>query len=497
MSQPTAAADGAPRASPPAPSDLGIRAARGGGALLFRHGAALFLNAIGALLLGRWLGPESMGLYYAAATLLVIGRQVVAFSTPTVMVRAGRDGPWDDRSAWLQRGLAGMLVAGTLLAVALGAATAYAPARASEYALLLVAAAVGAATYAFQAVPVARLERRLEFGRIGAIEVLDPLVFNLVAIALVYAGGSIRTLAVPLVLRGAIPALVAHRTMRGHRPALPSRREIAALLREVGPLVGAQAVLWVILMAPPILIGKLAGPAEFGYAYQAAALLGSVGIPAAIFQRVAFAGLVQIESDRLRFARAVRRAVSLLASLSLPLLSAIAGFSPWWVTRACGPEWQPLERLLLVATLPVALSGLVGVVYAAMLAEGRNRLVFEQNLLHAGLYWTSMAALARPLGALAAPLAHLLAMPAAVLYLRAFARAHAPLRAYGAVAGVVGSAVLAGVTWELTASGRLMWAVLVWCVAHAAVLPIVWRRLGLRELLRRVLKGDGVAVSGV
>ena len=483
---------------PAVPADtVSARAARGGGVLLLRHGIGFAVNAGGGIVLARELGPAVMGLYFAASMVFTVGRQLVDFCVTPHLIRHPEAQPHYTQYLWLQRLLAGAMLVLVLGGVAAGGIARLAPEHATDLAWLLAAAALGAAAFAWQSVPVADLERRLAYRRIGWIEVLEPLVFNAVAITLVLAGGSVRALAAALLLRGLVPALAAQHLALLPRGARPSVAQLTRLAGELLPLVGAQATLWAILLAPAVLVGKLAGAEELGYSQLAYSLLGSVGIPAAVFQRVTFAALSRLQADAESFERAVRRSLVLLAALYLPLLSLLGGFAPVWVPRVCGAQWTPMAPVLLLATLPVALASFLGIVYAAILAHGENRLVLWQNIAHGIVYWTVLALLARPLGAVAVPLAHLAALPAGILYYRAFRARHGGVAMPGLWAAVAATAGLSFGCWQLVARGHLWMAALVWLAVQAVAIPWTWRRLGLGALLRRTLRGGDLEVPRV
>jgi PST family polysaccharide transporter len=462
-----------------------------------RHGAAFALNAVGGILLARLLGPTILGLYFAAAIAYAIGRQLVDFGVTPNLIRKPAAEVDFAAACWLQRGLGLGLVVLALAAVALGVPQFVSPVHGRTLGPLLAAAALGAAANAWQAPAGARLERRLDYARLGRIEVLEPLAFNAVAVGLALAGLGIWALATALVVRGALPAVFAWRAARLGRQRFPDRAAVRALVTDQAPLVASQLTLWAILAAPAVVLGRLRGPEELGYAQMAYGLLGNAGIPAVVFQRVAFASLSRLQDDPERFARAVRRSLALLAALYVPLLFGAASFATLWVPRLCGERWTPMAPVVLAGALPVTLAGMLGILYAAVLAHGEMRLVLRQNLLHAGVYWLALAVLSRPLGALAMPAAHLLALPAAILYLRAHARRHGAAGLAAPLGGVAAGAAVGGAAAWLVANGRTGLAIALWVVTLAIIGPWIWKRLGLAALVRELGGGARLEVPGL
>ena len=146
-----------------------------------------------------------------------------------------------------------------------------------------------------------------------------------------------------------------------------------------------------------------------------------------------------------------------------------------------------MATVLLVGALPAALAGLLGIFYAAVLAAGMNRVVLGQNLLHAVLYWGVMAVLARPLGAVAVPIAHLVAIPAGILYVHAFRSRQALPPWGGLVTGLGAEAFLTAGTALLVMRNHPIVAAIVWGGVHGIVLPILLRRRGLSALWRAAI----------
>ena len=474
-------------AAPTAP-----QVARGGRALLLRHGVAFGVNALGGIYLARVLGAAPMGLYFTALTAYTIQRQCIDFGVTPYFIRQADESPALGRCFWLQALLAAVLLLVNVAVWASGATRWLAPEHARTLNVFLGAAAVGAAAASLQTLSVARLERRLDYARIGRIEVLEPVVFMTVALVGAKLGYGIHGIAAGFVLRGWVPALVARVSATFPIPKVPPQREIVALVRELLPFVSSQSVLWAILAAPPLVVGRFAGAAALGHAQLAYSLLGSAGIPAAIFQRLAFAVLSRRQADPAGTQRTVRWALYMLGALYVPAVFTVVSFAPLWVPRVSGVEWRPMVPVLVAGAVPVTLTGLLGILYAALLARGRNTLVLRQNSLHAILYWITLLALVRPWGAMAVPAAHLAASAAGILYARAYRDVHERIPGAPAFLAVPFFGLCAAAAlWGLAHDGIAI-VVAGWGVMLALTLWFAWRRLQLRALWRR-MSNEGAA----
>jgi O-antigen/teichoic acid export membrane protein len=170
-------------------------------------------------------------------------------------------------------------------------------------------------------------------------------------------------------------------------------------------------------------------------------LLGSFGFLVGVFQRVSFASFSRIKSEPDRLNRIAGKLLNFLEFFYVPLYFGLSAFASFWVPLVYGEKWSGMAELFLWWAVPMTLVALSTVFYASTLAGSRNRLVLYQNLLHASIFVGVLALLAPSLKALAWPIAHMAAVPAALLYVLSHRRHYGPLHLgrvfYGLVAGVV------------------------------------------------------------
>lgn len=183
-------------------------AIKGGRALVIRHLAGFAVNFSGTVYLARTLGPEALGLFFISFTLYMILRQLIDFGLNTYFISFnGEPDRAELNSAFLLQqavGLGGMAIVMGYLA----------PASANWYLkdtlwALMLCAGIGAYLNSFQSVPLAMLEQRMRYARVGLVEVVEILSFNAVAVFFVYIGWGVYGLAAGFVARGLFPALLA------------------------------------------------------------------------------------------------------------------------------------------------------------------------------------------------------------------------------------------------------------------------------------------------
>ncbi|MDI6753960.1 MAG: oligosaccharide flippase family protein, partial [Thermodesulfobacteriota bacterium] len=161
--------------------DIKIAAVKGGKALFFRHLTGFLINFFGGIILARILGPQILGLYFISYTLLLILRGLVDFGIKTHFIRL----PLNPSLEEIQTAFTLQQILGLISALLIG--TTISPFLVSWYGheelfILAVSAGIGAYFYGWQSIPLSLLERKIEYKKVGIIEVADNLFFNIAAV---------------------------------------------------------------------------------------------------------------------------------------------------------------------------------------------------------------------------------------------------------------------------------------------------------------------------
>jgi O-antigen/teichoic acid export membrane protein len=467
------------------------KAAKSGGILLFRHGFAFIANFLGGIALYRIVGPEKMGLYFTTYTYFIIGRQIIDFTVSTYLIQQPENPDHRKLSTcfWFQSALALCLLAIAATAIFLGVPQWYVGASAGDFTLLLLAAAIGVLGYSFQSLSVAMLERKLVYTKVGLIEVSDPVVFNLLAVGLVYLGWDVKGLALALVVRGILPAFLSS-LLSGFFPSFQTDwKWLKSSLGKILPLVTSQLVNWITLLIPSAILVKMAGSSQFAFANAAYTLLGSMGFITGIVQRISLASFARLQAEPERLNRLAERMLGLLLMVYVPVYFGLGATASLWVPRLYGKDWSPTAEVLLWGVLPNLLVGLFTIFNSSALAGGMNKLVLKQNLLAAIIFTIAMVSFAHRLGSITWPVAHLLNVPCALLYVRAH------FKRFGALhLGVVAVSLVLGVGWMIGVHILLIkcwWisAILLGVAFPALWIPWMWKRNNLTSVIQKILSG--------
>lgn len=452
-------------------SSVKALAFKSGKLLLLRHFLGFAINFSCGIVLARLLGPEILGLYFISYTFFIILRQFIDFGISTHLIRL----PYSPTSADLktafaiQQFLALISVVAVIVFIGPFAAKWYGR---GELFFLIISAGIGAYFNSWQSTPLSQLERKMEYHKVGAIEVAEIAVFNAAAVIGSAIGMGILGLALGNVLRGLVPAFMAV-FLTGLWPAFSRDKKSAySLAHETLPIVGSNLILWFIMFAPPALVGTFAGIKALGIAQLVYSLLGTTMFIATIFQRVSLTSLAKFQGNMESFNRAVQQVLHLLFVIYIPLTMGVASFSPWWVPFIYGAAWADMDKVMLIAAIPVTASALFLIILSALLSKGLAAIVFRQNVVHAVIYWIVMGLTVAYIGALSVPVAHVAAMSAVYIFISGYAKHCGHIDYKPLAAGFAAGVVAMTFSWLAVRKGNFIIPFLVWPVFAVSVFAL-------------------------
>jgi O-antigen/teichoic acid export membrane protein len=234
-------------------------------------------------------------------------------------------------------------------------------------------------------VPIAILERALEFRRLCAVEVAAAVVGAAYAIALAVSGAGAISL-----IYGSLAA-VSCRTAGVWLMArwLPRSRPDGASARQLWQysvhLIGFNVVNYWARNADNLLLGAFAGPAALGYYSRAynLMLIPTQQVTQAV-SRVVFPALLTAAAaeDPARLRANYLRAIHALMLIAAPATIGLAVAAPALVSVLLGSQWDPVVPILTALALSgpaQVVSGTVSVIFQAV---GQTRLQFRLGLFN-------------------------------------------------------------------------------------------------------------------
>jgi O-antigen/teichoic acid export membrane protein len=342
--------------------------------------------------LARMIAPSEFGL--AAVALIVSALAAVltgeAFGTPLVQRKEVR--PEHERAALAMSLAFGAALTGLTLLVGPFCDALFGAGSAQLIQLMAPAFLIAA----IGVVPHATLQRRLDFRRLGTVEVVQRIGSATVAVGLALAGWEAEAILVGYLAGSALASVLLFASARPRWPGIHRRA-----LRDIAGF-GLPAALSGLLRAANrnvdyAILGARLGAFEtglywrafqFGVEYQSkiSSIMTRMALP--VYARAA-----SLEDMRALRARIVR----VHATVLFPLLALLIALAPEALPWLLGPAWEPAvvpTQILAVAGMTAALMTGVG---PLMLALGRPKALLYWNLVAAAAYGV-MVYFVAPLG---------------------------------------------------------------------------------------------------
>ncbi len=249
---------------------------------------------------------------------------------------------------------------------------------------------------AFGAVPMADLQRALDFRRLGTFEAAGALANAVVAPGLAVAGLNAEAIVLGAIAATTVTTVLALRSTR--RPKLRlDRHRALALLRFGAPAAGSSLMYTAFRNVDYLVVGAQLSATQLGiYARSYQLAVDYQGKLSGVMLRIAFP--VYSRTPDIAAIRRLRiRIVRTHATFLIPLLAILVGVAPDLVPTVFGEQW----RAAVVPTQLLAISGMFVTTMTGngplLLAVGRPRVLLAWNAVMASVY-TVMVLLVVPLG---------------------------------------------------------------------------------------------------
>ncbi len=375
---------GQPSAPAGPPTELSLdltRVVRGGGSLIARYAATALLGLVGTTVLLRFTEPAVWAPYSIAYFIVAFAERELGNRVLGSVVHAKPD----PSQELLASAAFTMAAIGSLIAAALTSLALIAPLLVDQdgMSICLFAAAGSLLVYLLRALPVVQLEKRLAYGRIALLEVLDQLTFVAVAVPLTVIDPNVAWLALGLAIRGLPSALILRFLSPAPIVGRPHRAQVRRICAYAIP--GAGAAAWVLLegLVPLLVLGDAK---ELGFVMMAASIAGYPAVVQTIVHRLSFPAFVRLRAGgagmNWLLARSTQLSVFGLASLVVPL----AALAPLWLPALLGPKWADATDVLALIGLGYLCASVMSIVGGALIAESEPRIAYRLIATTASAY---------------------------------------------------------------------------------------------------------------
>lgn len=361
------------------PNLIGIRASRGVLYLLLRYGGVQLVGLAANIALSRLLAPSAFGIYAITLGVLVFFAWLSDFGLGAALLqKRSAMTDVDLRSVFTVQQLVLVALALLVVVAAPQLAASYHLGPAGEWFLRVIA--VAAVLASLKTVPNIVMERKLLYGRLTLVEVLEVLLFQVTAVVLAFLGqGPWSFIWAVLVSRTA--GVIVTFILAGWSPRLGiSRSALHGLWWFALPF----QLTWITYLFRdyliPILGGLLLTTVEVGYLNWAFALAGVPGQMAQVVGRVAFPTYSRLQSDPARMARAVESSLRALFVIAIPLQLVPIALGRWLIEIVFTDKWLPALVPLYLLCLYWAGANVTTPLVSALNALGRVRMTLLLNI---------------------------------------------------------------------------------------------------------------------
>ena len=265
-----------------------------------------------------------------------------------------------------------LLLAAPVVAGWLGTPKVAGPLRGLAFALVIVS---------LGAVPNALQQKSMRFRERVTATLLGAVAGSVVAIVLALAGWGVWGLVAAYLLRTTVTSGVCWLQVEWRPHMRFDRPLLSEMLGFSKYVVAANLLSAVAGSVDKVVVGRLLGPAAVGFyslAYGLAFVFrGEVG--PRLYQ-VAFPAFAEVQDDRERLQRGVRRVVQVLLSVALPFAVLIGLLSRDALAVAYGTRWTVAAPVLTALAVGGAFSGLATGLYPLLLARGRSKALLFLNV---------------------------------------------------------------------------------------------------------------------
>ncbi len=367
----------------PDDSPLTSATVRGGMYLAGRYGLGVIVSLGNMLVMTWWIGPHAYGLFVTAIGLVAFLSTVARGGVDTYLVRS------ETAPDEYMYNTAATLILGVSIMLGL-AATAVTPLLVrwygsreflSPYLVLLLTIPVTALT----GVPMAKLERELNFRSIAGIELAGQSLGLMVAVVLAWArtgvwapvGGLIAWQTFTLFAAVASAALI---------PRLQWNSDQARRMLSFGIGMTASLRTWQLrTLVNPLLVGRFAGAEAVAFVALALRIAESLGTFRLAAGRMAIAALARLQDRRDEFRKMLERALYLQVITLGPLLCAFALLGPFVLRHVIGMRWMPSLTVYPFIAAGVLVNSVYNLQASALFVVGRQWAVMRSYSVHVAL----------------------------------------------------------------------------------------------------------------
>lgn len=357
---------------------------RGGLYLVVREGIGMAISLGGVVLLTKEIGPQHYGLYAAAYGIFYYFQNLSQLGVGTYLVR--KEGE-EEQKVYHQAFTLLLLLAVAAMSIAfIGYPLLESWLKIKGFRSISQVLVLGLPIVLLQQVPLAKLERQLDYKQVASIELAGQAAYFAVALPLAFQGcGAWSPVAGWWFQQVQTLGLLYWRSH--YRPRLYWQWELIKPMFIYSVTLSASSWGWQLRnLVNPLIVGRFAGVEAVAFVALANRMVETLSFARTATFRISIAALAQLQGDRRRLERAVTEGIGLQVLALGPLLVGVAWLGPWVIPALFGEEWRSA-----MAVYPfIALSSLTNSVFsmhsATLYVLSRNLEVTLYHLIYIALF---------------------------------------------------------------------------------------------------------------
>lgn len=368
------------------PRGIGRKAVRGAAQLGLRQVLVHGMNLAGGIVLARVLAPGDFGVFAILNFFIALAASLSELGFGYRLLRQAREPDAADYQAVFSLQAACSIALVAALAIASG----WISQRfrmGSHGSLMIMAVSANILLAPLQSMAIVSLERRLDFGKLARLEVLQTLLYHAVTVGLAFSETGAWSFVGGAVARSILGAVVL-RIMAPWKLAFFWDWERIRLHVGHGLLYQASTLANIVRDSiVPTLIGSLSGPVAVGYVTWALMLSLYTNLVLNVLNRVYLPVFSRLQDFSEAMGNALTRAVAWTNRFSAPITLFVLVFGHEIIVLVFTEKWLPalpLVKLLLIANVFVATSTPC---FGMLNALGEVRRTFGYSLMWTVLTW--------------------------------------------------------------------------------------------------------------
>jgi O-antigen/teichoic acid export membrane protein len=341
---------------------------RGSAYLSFRLAAGAGIGLVGISLLTRMIGPANYGIFTAASAVVVYLVALTEWGIGVYLIRLERDAQEEFHQAFT------LLLLFSICGIVVGFAAIPLIEHISGLDSVGTAMAVlflGLPIVHAVKVPMARLERELDYRRVARIEVIGNVAYYLVALPCAYKGAGVGAPLAGWWAQQFVQLVQVYQT--GYRPRLVWHPNVIKRMLSFGTgYSGALLIYSLRDLVNPLVVGRLVGAAGVGYVALAVRLVQQLGFVRTATSRISVAAFARLQADPERLGRAISEGMFLQIIAIGPLLCAFALLKPFAIPLAFGSKWMAISQIYPYLALAAIISSMFDLHTSTLTVLGLN-----------------------------------------------------------------------------------------------------------------------------